>query len=93
MLVLEEPSPSLDEKQISKQVSSKLCHGAMAGPTVGTGEERVVARKGTAVQVTCEGRHISHRHIYILSLLKTFHSFLSHVVYISEALLLPIETG
>lgn len=81
MLVLEEP-PSLDEKQINKQTSSKVCHGPMAGPTVGIGEEKVVARKGTAVQVTCKGRHISHRHTYSLSLLKTFHVFLSHVVYI-----------
>lgn len=26
---------------------------AVAGPTAGTGEERLASRKGTAVQVTC----------------------------------------
>lgn len=37
--------------------------------TVGTGEKRVMAREDTAVQATCEGRHISHidTHMYTLS--------------------------
>lgn len=34
-----------------------------------TGEKRVMAREDTAVQATCEGRHISHidTHMYTLS--------------------------